>query len=382
MRILHLCLACFYIDGYNYQENVFPKINKDDGHEVKIIASTETFLDNKNVLGYCEPKSYLTEFGVPIVRLPYKKIINHFVSSKLRFYEGLFREINNFKPDVIFSHDLSFGSLTDVIKYLKQNRNVSFYADTHSAEYNSGQNFLSKFLLHKLFYKRVIWKALPYLRKYFYIGISEKEYSSKIYGVPEEIMDYLPLGGIVPSDCEYNANREKYRAEFNVADDELLFIHSGKLDALKKTDELIRAFSKVPKLKAKLIIIGSFVDECRTNLEELISRDCRIKYIGWRQSSELLKMLCAADLYCQPGSPSATMQNAVCARCACMVYPLDSYVKIDCGNFQFVKVQEDIENYFEYLENNFYGLSELKQNALICANKYLNYENQVERFYK
>ena len=42
MRILHLCLSCFYIDGYNYQENILPRINHEDGHDVRILASTET----------------------------------------------------------------------------------------------------------------------------------------------------------------------------------------------------------------------------------------------------------------------------------------------------------------------------------------------------
>lgn len=39
MKILHLCLACFYIDGYTYQENILPRINREDGHDVRILAS-------------------------------------------------------------------------------------------------------------------------------------------------------------------------------------------------------------------------------------------------------------------------------------------------------------------------------------------------------
>ena len=65
MRILHLCLACFYIDGYNYQENILPRINHEDGHDVRILASTETYVDNLH-LGYVEPREYVTEYGVPI----------------------------------------------------------------------------------------------------------------------------------------------------------------------------------------------------------------------------------------------------------------------------------------------------------------------------
>ena len=70
MRILHCCLSCFYIDGYNYQENILPKINKLDGHEVMVIASTETYIDNNN-LGYIEPCEYYTCENVLIKRIAY-----------------------------------------------------------------------------------------------------------------------------------------------------------------------------------------------------------------------------------------------------------------------------------------------------------------------
>ena len=73
MRILHLMLACFYIDNYNYQENILPRINKQDGHDVKIIASVEMFIDNESI-GCVEPGRYVNEDGIEVVRLPYKKI--------------------------------------------------------------------------------------------------------------------------------------------------------------------------------------------------------------------------------------------------------------------------------------------------------------------
>ena len=72
MKILHLCFSAFYIDGYNYQENVLPRINKEDGHEVYILASTETFADNTHA-GYLEPSEYVTEYGSPSSVCPMSK---------------------------------------------------------------------------------------------------------------------------------------------------------------------------------------------------------------------------------------------------------------------------------------------------------------------
>ena len=71
MKIVHCCLSCFYIDNYNYQENALPRQNKLDGHDVSIIASTETFINNTN-LGYVQPSQYVNEDGIPVRRIPYR----------------------------------------------------------------------------------------------------------------------------------------------------------------------------------------------------------------------------------------------------------------------------------------------------------------------
>ena len=49
MRITHLCLACFFPDGYSYQENMLPKYHKKLGHDVSVIASLQTFDKNGKV---------------------------------------------------------------------------------------------------------------------------------------------------------------------------------------------------------------------------------------------------------------------------------------------------------------------------------------------
>ena len=74
-------------------------------------------------------------------------------------------------------------SLLDVIRYKKDHPEVKLYADTHTAAYNSGTNWLSLHIQHRLFYKYLVQKLLPCLEKYFYpagagalpAGSAEKE---------------------------------------------------------------------------------------------------------------------------------------------------------------------------------------------------------------
>lgn len=382
MKILHLCLANFYIDNYAYQENILPRINHENGHEVRILASTETYVDNAH-LGYVEPSEYVTEYGVPIKRLPYKKVGNRFVTHKFRAYPHLYEEITAFSPNVIMCHDLAFWSVLDVIRYKKAHPAVKLYADTHTAAYNSGTNWLSLHILHRAFYRHLVRMALPYLEKFFYIGIGEKEFAMANYGVPASLMEFYPLGGVLLSDEEYSAVRAKRRAELGLEENDRLYIHSGKMDALKRSDELFRAFSAVDDPHAVLAVIGSIPEDRKNDLLPLIEADQRIRYLDWKTGEELQEYLCAADLYCQPGSVSATMQNAVCHNTPVMSYPHPAYTAdLDYGQFFWVRTQADMEQVFAQLKADPTLLVPMTANSRRCAAEVLDYRRLAARLYK
>lgn len=382
MKILHLCLACFYIDNYTYQENILPRINHEDGHDVRILASTETYVDNAH-LGYVEPAEYVTEYGVPIKRLPYVKAGNGFVTHKFRAYPHLYEEIAAFAPDVILSHDLSYWSVLDVIRYKKDHPAVKLYADTHTDYNNSGTNWLSLHVLHRIFYCYLTQKALPYLEQYFYISDECRQFSHEVYGIPNEKMEFYPLGGTLLSDGEYAAIRAKRRAELGLGENDRLYIHSGKLDALKRSDELLRAFSAVDDPHAVLAVIGSIPKEREAVLLPLIEADERIRYLGWKSGADLQEYLCAADLYCQPGSQSATMQNALCRYCPVMLYPHPSHTAdYDRGEVLWVKTQADMEAVFRSLAAAPAQLAPLRENAERLARELLDYRKLAARLYQ
>ena len=41
MKIVHLCLGCFFPDNYSYQENMLPKFHKELGYDVKVLDYSE-----------------------------------------------------------------------------------------------------------------------------------------------------------------------------------------------------------------------------------------------------------------------------------------------------------------------------------------------------
>ena len=61
----------------------------------------------------------------------------------------------------------------DVIDYLKLHNNVVLLSDTHTAFNNSGRNWISMNILHKILYKFCIHKALPFRKKAVYITVED-----------------------------------------------------------------------------------------------------------------------------------------------------------------------------------------------------------------
>lgn len=381
MKIAHVGVAGPFTENMTYQDNLLSHQNVLDGHQTLYIANAEIFQDGNVIsVGY---QNKLLSDGVRLVRLPYVRVINRFVSKKFRKVHGLYQLLTDFAPDVILSHDLGYWSVLDVIRYKKDHPEVKLYADTHADAYTSGTNWLSLHILHRVFYRYLIQKALPYIEKYLCITDECRQFNIENYGVPEELTEFYPLGGVLPTEEDYQAYRFTRRAELGVQPDELLLVHAGKLESQKKTDDLLRAFAAVPELKARLAVIGSIPEETKASLLAQMDADPRVTYLGWKSGADLQEYLCAADLYCQPGKISAIMQNAVCCRCPILLYPHPGYVKdYDYGNMIWVRNEADMIQAFQKLAAGEIDLATLRQNSERCARELLDYKALAARLYR
>lgn len=381
MKIVFLGLASTYTPGLTYQDNYLCTQTLADGHAVTYLSNPEKFVNGEIVETGAEDT--VLPDGLHLIRLPYVKLGTDIVTKKVRVFRGVYDILEREKPDRIFCHGLQFWSVRDVIRYKKDHPAVKLYADTHTAYNNSGTNWLSLHVLHRIFYCYLTQKALPYLEQYFYISDECRQFSHEVYGIPNEKMEFYPLGGTLLSDEEYAAVRAKRRAELGLGETDRLYIHSGKLDALKRSDELFRAFSAVDDPHAVLAVIGSIPEDRKSILLPLMEADKRIRYLGWRTGEELQEYLCAADLYCQPGSQSATMQNALCRHCPVMLYPHPAHTAdYDRGEVIWIKTQADMEMVFRSLAADPAQLAPLRENAERLARELLDYRKLAARLYQ
>lgn len=381
MKIMHCCLSNFYIDNYNYQENILPRLNILDGHDVLVIASTETYIDN-NRLGYIQPSEYFNDDNILVKRLPYRWLPSKYMQRKIRYYKGFEKTVLDFMPDVIMFHGTSSLDIITLKKIKKHNPEITIYLDSHEDFHNSARNFLSKYILHKIFYRNILQSSLPYIDKIFYVTYESLPFLTNLYGLPENLLEYYPLGGIVVDERTRKAKNNDIRKLHGISALDILLVHSGKMERKKRTFELVKALHETGARNMKLLIIGSMTPDVSNDVMPIIKNDNRIIYLGWKNGKELTDYLCACDLYVQPGTQSATMQNALCCGSAAALFPYESHKYLLNDSVFYIETVDDMKKLFIAIAEKRELLEEKRRMSNIIVKEKLDYRILAARLYK
>lgn len=390
MKVMHVALCSYpYVSTWGYQENHMIEAHHKLGHEVIVLTSPYVPDIYREYIN--EDKSFkqgisVDALGTKIIRLKYKYPFPDFINKRIRLYKGVYNTIEKENPDVIFVHDLQFFSINSIKKYLYNHPECIAKADTHVCYENSANNWLSKNFLHKIIYRQVVKKSYKFFQKVYYLTRACACFMEELYHIfPNDKFEFLPLGGIVISTEEKNEIRKKIRAAHNLKEDDVMILHSGKLEKGKKTHELLKAFRKIEGENLHLYIIGAIPDSQKEQLNSDICKDNRVSFLGWKSSQQLREYLCAADFYAQPGTQSSTLQTAMCCGCPCilnmeskrlgggyssflsddMVYPIDSEEELEGAIYDMCHDKELRirigENAQKYAEENFDYIKQVKR---------------------
>lgn len=381
MRVAHVCLSCFYIDGFAYQENELVRQHVKDGHEVTVIASTETF-GSDGRLTYVEPSSYMGKDGARVTRLPYRRFLPHRLMRKLRLHPGVHDLLSQFKPEVILFHGLCGWELHAVARYKRENPAVRLYVDSHEDQNNSARTFVSRNLLHRLYYAWIIRRCRRDFDKILCVSLETMEFVQQTYGVPASEVEFYPLGGRVFDDVEYADRRVRGRRDAGVQDNEVMLLQTGKMGRRKKVLESLSSFTRVPGPQLRLVLVGSLDEEIRPEVEKIIASDARIRFLGWKAGEELNDLLCAADVYVQPGTQSATMQMSLCARCPVILDNAPSHKPFVEGNGWLVRSVDQLTSAFRQVETDPGALNAMSHRSLAIARSLLDYRTLAARVLK
>ena len=331
MKILHCCLAAFYIDKYGYQENILPKHHKLQGHDVRIVASTETYLDNQRI-GYVKPSRYVNEDGIRVARLSYVNWLPKLIARKLRIYVGLVSELENFSPDIIFLHDVQFLSIVSIADYMKKNKHVRLYADGHTDFINSARSWVSREILHKIIYRWCAKHIEPYTTCFFGVTPLRVKFFEEVYLIDKNKLDLLVLG---VDDSVFNLNdaaaiRTRLRNDLGINDNDFVVVTGGKIDRRKNIHILMQVIADFDNENIKLIVFGFPVDDLKSEFDMLASGD-KIIAAGWVAPEKVYDYFFAADIGCFPGTHSVLWEQAVGVGLPCVFRKWNGIEHVDVG---------------------------------------------------
>lgn len=312
MKILHICLATNYTEGYGYQENILPYFHMKDGHDVVIFASNMMF--DKNFHFTKRPAiEYVNAYNIKV------KILEKSEYSKLWFlkrdFMGLFGYIVMESPDIIFVHGPQFISLKDIKKYKKQHPEVKVFIDNHADYYNTRVKKLRKKIAHWFFYGHTMRSMSKNVEMFWGVTPWRCDFLHRMYGVPKEKIGLLVMGGNDEKiDFENLENIKKgIRQKYDIANDDFLIITGGKIDKTKNIHLLVDAVKAIGRDNVKLLVFGQPTNEFEEEFLSHVNDAESIRYIGWIDSDSVYDYFLASDLCVYPGTHSVLWEQS----CAC-----------------------------------------------------------------
>ena len=382
MKVVHLCLASFFPDGYAYQENMLPKFHKQLGYDVEVIASRETFDEHGKAALYDGPRKYRNEFDIPVTRLDYKEPLK--IYRKMRRYVGTEKALESANPDVLFIHGCQFLDIDKVVTYLRVHKGVTVYVDNHADFSNSATNWVSKNVLHKGIWKRCAHKIEPYTEKFYGVLPVRVDFLKNIYGLPAEKCELLVMGADdeLVEKAKSSGARERIREQYGIKEDDFLIMTGGKIDQWKtQTLLLMQAVQNIKKDNVRLIVFGSVTQELMDQVKALAD-GTKVQYIGWVLSKDSYDYFEAADLVVFPGRHSVMWEQVTGQGKPMLVkdWPGTHHVDIG-GNVRFLTKDsvEEIQEEIVRLLDNPDEYRKMKEVAESTGMKVFSYKDISER---
>lgn len=377
-KVVHLCLANFYTDGYSYQENMLPKFHQKLGYETEIIASLDTFNKAGQFVQYSGDLVYRNEYDIPVRRLPYRSPEKFY--RILRRYQGVREALEQAKPDMLFIHGCQFSDIDIVADYLKSHPDVKVYVDNHADFNNSATNFLSRNILHRRIWKRCAHVIEPYTSKFYGVVPARVDFLKEMYGLPAQKCDLLVMGA--DDDAVEKALRPEVRAKrrraYGVSDDDIVIVTGGKIDHNKpQVLTLMRVVNSLSDSRVKLIVFGSVADDLKAEFDSSLTD--KVIHIGWRKSEDIYEDFAAADLVAFPGLHSVLWEQSVGMGVPGVFKRIEGFEHIDLGGNCLFFEKDDAQEYTTRILAALNTLDEMKTVAVAKGMKTFSYREIAKR---
>jgi len=311
MKIVMLC--DLYDETSQYQENLLAKYYVKNGHEVIVIAATFNNAADYYANRYernAPARQYL-DGRVRIIKLPYS--VN--ILSRLRKFGGVADILGHERPDLIFVHDIHLN-LAEAAAYKRANPRCRIIMDYHADYSNSGRNWLSLSILHKMIRRRILRRYRKYIDKICPVVPVSATFLNEVYGIGYDEMELLPLGAdtdLARSVRLANAGTA-IRSALKIPPEAIVVFTGGKLAPLKRTHVLVEAFLQLKDPNLHLMIVGDAErghSEYKRRLLDECANNPRVHFIGWIDGRDVYRYMDACDFAVFPASQSTLWQQSL-----------------------------------------------------------------------
>lgn len=381
MKILHLYTGNPFSETLYYKVNYIVDANLADGHEVTVLADTTCWQENR--IAETEPCDKIMPNGARLIRVPLRAMGHPWLTDKLRIVPHFAERVISLAPDVLVIHNLFQRGVCDLGTIHRALPNCKIYGDVSTSFENSARSFLSRHVLHGCLYRSWIRKSLPYWDQIFYVSALSRDFLREMYHLPDSLLELNALPAtIVPPEqkARYSA---AFRAAHHIPADTMVLFHSGKMDAAKKTVELLKILQDLSgRFPYRLFIAGSFYDDIREEAEGLIREMDSVTFLGFLSQKEMQTALAACDLYLQPGSPSHTAQAAICCGTPVVVSGEDAYGLFMQGNGCLIDHADALRTILPDVAAHPEQLAEMSRKAYEVAAQYFDPRKLAARLYQ
>ena len=183
MKITHICLAGTITDEWTYQENLLLKYHRMLGMETSAITSRWVYKKGSELYKFPQKNYYLKD-GTHMIRLDISNKDD--LHYKFKRYDGLMKSLEMLSPDILFIHGCQFLDIDTIVKYLKKHRKCKVYVDNHADFSNSATNFISKYFLHGIIWKKRAKMIEPYTTTFYGVLPARVDFLRNVYKLSYE----------------------------------------------------------------------------------------------------------------------------------------------------------------------------------------------------
>ena len=369
-----------------YQETFLAREHARAGHDVYVVTS-----DRYNRIVYSgdaaakllgsriQNAGFFIEEGIQVWRLK-----TLFELPNIIWLTGLNEKIIELEPDLVIVHGITNLSAVRIAGLKNKMQKFKLIFDDHATPDNATGRMKVLYPLFRWLFSPGIQRAADALLA---ILPETKMFMNRNYGIPLDRISVVPLGADTELFQFDTGAREEIRKKLDIADEEVVFIYTGKVIPIRQLPVLIEAAANtMPSYQTmRVLVVGGGSPEYINELKRLVATAKLTDRFIWLDAvpnDELYRMYSAADAAVLPYGGSIGIREAIACGLPIIIGKDSKITELVDGNNGFLFSEGnavDLAKQMEKLLDS--GLrKEMGQNSRRLVEDRFAWKNIAERF--